>query len=70
MGYEPYGDCPRWKEFLDTTFEGDHELIPYVQGLCGYAAIGDVFSHILPFFLGSGAKRKERPPGSAQIRAR
>ena len=29
VGYDPYGDCPRWREFLDTTFEGDHELIAY-----------------------------------------
>jgi P4 family phage/plasmid primase-like protien len=58
VGYEPDGDCPRWKEFLDTTFEGDHELIAYVRGLCGYAAIGAVLSHILPFFWGAGQNGK------------
>jgi P4 family phage/plasmid primase-like protien len=58
VGYDPDGDCPRWKEFLDTAFEGDHELIAYVQGLFGYAAIGEVFSHILPFFWGAGHNGK------------
>lgn len=54
VGYDPRGDCPLWKTFLDTTFEGDTELISYVQGLFGYAAIGEVLSHILPFFGGPG----------------
>jgi len=58
VGYDRYGDCPCWKAFLDTTFEGDQELISYVQGLCGYAAIGEVLAHILPFFWGAGHNGK------------
>jgi P4 family phage/plasmid primase-like protien len=58
VGYDPIGDCPLWKMFLDTTFEGDDELISYVQGLFGYAAIGEVLSHILPFFWGAGNNGK------------
>jgi phage/plasmid-associated DNA primase len=69
-GYDPIGDCPLWKRFLDTTFEGDKELISYVQGLFGYAAMGEVLSHILPFFWGAGQNGKTCPSGSGQIRAR
>ncbi len=58
VGYDPRGDCPLWKTFLDTTFEGDKELISYVQGLFGYAAIGEVLSHILSFFWGAGNNGK------------
>lgn len=58
VGYNRHGDCPHWKEFLKTTFEGDEELIAYVQGLCGYAAIGKVLEHILPFFWGAGHNGK------------
>ncbi|WP_165796358.1 DNA primase family protein [Mycobacterium ahvazicum] len=58
VGYDPEGDCPRWTEFLRTTFEGDEELIAYVQGLCGYAAIGKVLANILPFFWGAGQNGK------------
>ena len=58
VGYDPDGDCPYWKAFLDTTFEGDQGLIAYVQGLCGYAAIGQVLAHILPFFFGAGNNGK------------
>ena len=57
-GYDPNGDCPRWSMFLDTIFEGDKELILYVQGLFGYAAIGEVLSNILPFFWGAGNNGK------------
>jgi putative DNA primase/helicase len=58
VGYDPIGDCPLWKRFLDTTFEDDKELISYVQGLFGYAAIGEVLSHFLPFFWGAGNNGK------------
>ena len=57
-GVRPRRRCPSWKAFLDTTFEGDQELIAYIQGLCGYAAIGEVLAHILPFFWGAGHNGK------------
>jgi P4 family phage/plasmid primase-like protien len=57
-GYDPSADCPRWMEFLDTTFEGKQKLITYLQGLCGHAAIGEVLSHILPFLWGAGHNGK------------
>lgn len=58
VGCDSRDDCPIWKHFLDITFEGDSELISYVQGLFGYAAIGEVLSHILPFFWGGGNNGK------------
>jgi putative DNA primase/helicase len=49
---------PRWKEFLDDTFEGREELIPYVQRLLGYSATGSVTNHVLPFLHGPGGNGK------------
>jgi P4 family phage/plasmid primase-like protien len=58
VGYDPHAECPKWKDFLATTFENDQRLIDYVQGLCGCAAIGVVLEHILPFFWGKGHNGK------------
>ena len=58
VGYDPGADCPLWKEFLATTFGGDQQLIDYVQGIVGYAAIGEVIRHILPFLHGAGDNGK------------
>jgi P4 family phage/plasmid primase-like protien len=56
--YDPAADAPRWAAFLDTTFKGNAELIRYMQRLIGYAAIGDVFHHVLPFLFGAGNNGK------------
>src|SRR5271166_196551 len=57
-GYDPGGDCPKWKAFLDTTFQGNRELIDYMQRLLGYTCVGKVIHHILPFFYGAGDNGK------------
>jgi P4 family phage/plasmid primase-like protien len=58
VGYDPDADCPKWKEFLETTFGSDTELIRYIQRLIGEAAIGRVLRHVLPFFWGQGHNGK------------
>ena len=58
VGYDQAADCPRWKTFLDTTFGGKQEMVDYVQRLLGYAAIGEVSRHILPFLHGGGDNGK------------
>lgn len=50
--------APRWTAFLHDTFGGSDELIDYMQQLFGYAAIGEVTHHILPFLYGVGANGK------------
>ena len=54
-GYNPDAadsDCPKWIAFLHTTFGGDQRVIHYIQRLLGYALVGEVTEHILPFFWG------------------
>jgi len=47
-----------WHDFLDTTFQGDAELIGFIQRLMGYACVGAVREAILPVFYGQGANGK------------
>ncbi len=56
--YDLEADAPRWKAFLEETFDGDVEMISYVQRLAGYSAYGAVSHHILPFAFGPGGAGK------------
>lgn len=58
VGYSRELPAPRWHRFLHTTFGGDADLIRYVQRLAGYAAIGEVSEHIMPFLHGGGQNGK------------
>jgi len=50
-GYEKI-KTPKWDAFLNTTFESNTEMIAFMQELAGYACIGEVTHHILPFLHG------------------
>lgn len=52
------GDTTLWDQFLQTTFNGQQELIDYMQRLVGYSLIGEVREHILPFAYGTGGNGK------------
>ncbi len=54
----PVATCPRWLAFLDEIFEGDKELIQWVQWLCGYSATGSTHRHIFPILHGDGRNGK------------
>jgi putative DNA primase/helicase len=47
-----------WLEFLDTIFDGNAELIGFMQRLLGMSLVGEVFEHLLPIFHGSGSNGK------------
>jgi len=50
--------CPTWERFLNEIFDGDSELISFLQRLCGYAIAGIAIKHILPIFHGNGRNGK------------
>ena len=52
------GSHPEWDAFLKETFNGDHELIAYMQRMAGLALLGSVREHVLPFLHGIGANGK------------
>ena len=50
---------PRYgTEFLHRIFDGDDEMICYLQRLCGHCLTGDVSEQILPILYGRGANGK------------
>lgn len=34
-------DCPKWKKFINETFEGDKDVIQFMQRAIGYSLLGD-----------------------------
>lgn len=51
-------ESPLWSEFLFTIFDGNTELIGFVQRLMGLALIGEQVEHLMPVFHGAGANGK------------
>lgn len=58
VAYDPEAECPLWRGFLETTFNGDADLIAYVQRLVGYALTGTIREHVLAFLYGTGSNGK------------
>lgn len=54
----PGGDCPTWLAGLDRIFDGNVELIEYVQRALGYCLTGVTKEHALFVLLGSGGNGK------------
>ena len=50
--------APTWERFLNDVFDGDGELIAFVQRYLGYSLTGDVREQVLPIFWGEGANGK------------
>jgi len=48
----------RWRQFLQEVFEGDQELIDWLQKFCGYLLTGTTQEHIFLFLHGHGANGK------------
>jgi len=58
VAFDPDADCPLWRQFLQTIFNGSEELVGYIQRLAGYCLTGVTEEHILPFLHGTGANGK------------
>jgi putative DNA primase/helicase len=56
--FDPAATCPRWLRFLEEVFDGDQELIEFVQRLAGYSLTGNTREHVLAVLHGSGANGK------------
>lgn len=53
--YDPAATCPRWEQFLNEIFEGDHEVIKYIQRVVGYVLTGDMREQKMWIFYGPTA---------------
>lgn len=50
--------CPRWLQFLDEIFQGDDELIDWLQRALGYSITGDTSEQAIFLLTGRGANGK------------
>ena len=51
-------ECPKWLSFLDKIFEGNKNLIDYLQTALGYSLTGDTGEQCLFILYGIGANGK------------
>ncbi len=51
--------APRWERFLQEVFDGDAELVAFMQRLLGYAMTGLATEHMLPILWGKGRNGKD-----------
>lgn len=58
VDYSDNSDCPRWLKFLDEIFNGDKELIRYVQKAVGYSMTGRTSEQCAFFLFGNGNNGK------------
>lgn len=50
--------CPRFERFLNEVFEGDSDLIAFLQRFAGYCLTGHVTEHVFAVFHGNGRNGK------------
>lgn len=58
VNYNPDAECPTWKKFLNTTFNGDKELISFIQKSIGYSLSGSTQEQCIYILHGTGANGK------------
>jgi putative DNA primase/helicase len=51
-------EAPEWEKFLEGIFNGNLELVEYIQRLLGYSITGSTREHILPILYGEGRNGK------------
>ena len=56
--YDPVAKAPRFERFLEEVFEGDHELISFVNRADGYSITGDTSEQVIFVCHGVGANGK------------
>lgn len=56
--FEEDSKCPTWLSFLEQIFQGDQELIDYMQRLIGYSLTGEITEQIMVFLIGGGSNGK------------
>jgi putative DNA primase/helicase len=58
VAYDQQAKCELWKATLQTIFDGDDEIVAFVQRLLGYSISGLQSEHVLPIAYGSGCNGK------------
>lgn len=58
VNYDPDADCPRFEQFIGEVFDGDSELVGFMQRAIGYALTGDTREQCLFLLYGTGSNGK------------
>ncbi|MBA7561289.1 hypothetical protein ES695_07260 [Candidatus Atribacteria bacterium 1244-E10-H5-B2] len=58
VNYEPESICPKWLDFLKKIFEGNKDLIDYLQATLGYSLTGNIGEQCLFILYGIGFNGK------------
>jgi putative DNA primase/helicase len=58
VDYDADAKCPQFTKFLISLFDGNQNLIDFIQRLLGYTLTGDVSEQILAIFHGDGSNGK------------
>lgn len=56
--YDPEATCPRFESFLEEVFDGDKDLISWIQRALGYSLLGNTDEQCLFIAYGTGANGK------------
>ncbi|MGH1142119.1 phage/plasmid primase, P4 family [Bacillus pseudomycoides] len=58
IAFDENAKCSEWLSFLDQIFQGDQELVEYMQRLIGYSLTGEITEQIMVFLIGGGSNGK------------
>jgi len=58
IAFDPEAKCPRWVTFLEEVFNGDAEIIDFIQRAMGYSLTGNTAEQCLFLCIGNGANGK------------
>jgi putative DNA primase/helicase len=58
VAFDPNAQAPRWLQFIDEVFDGDRELIGFIQRYLGYSCTGITREQVLALFWGAGGNGK------------
>ena len=56
--FTPTAPCPRWDRFLQEIFDGNDELVTFIQRAIGYSLTGITTEQVLFMLYGTGANGK------------
>ena len=56
--YDPEAKCPTWERSLQQIFNGNDELVTYIQRYAGYTATGETSDQTFLILYGAGANGK------------
>ncbi|WP_222124086.1 DNA primase family protein, partial [Bacillus toyonensis] len=56
--FDEQAKCPEWLKFLEQIFQGNQELMDYMQRLMGYSLTGEITEQIMVFLIGGGSNGK------------